>query len=262
MTIQQVMDLIWKSVPGGPFTKDTVDTVKAGDPTQKVTGIVTTMFATVEVIRKAIALNANFIIAHEPTFYNHQDQTDWLESDSVFRGKKDLLDKHKIVVWRFHDGIHTLRPDGVLMGFLQKMGWEKMYDAANPIIIKLPGIPVSDVIRQAKTSLGLKNVKVVGDLAQSCERVAVLPGAWGGRNQIGALIREKPDLILCGEISEWETAEYIRDARALGEKRTLVVLGHALSEEPGMFWMVGWLQPQIPGIRVTHVPSNEPFIWV
>jgi putative NIF3 family GTP cyclohydrolase 1 type 2 len=137
-----------------------------------------------------------------------------------------------------------------------------MYDTANPIIVKLPGIPVSDVIRQAKTSLGLKNVRVVGDLGQSCERVAVLPGAWGGRNQIGALMREKPDLILCGEISEWETAEYIRDARALGEKRTLVVLGHALSEEPGMFWMAGWLQPQIPGIKVTHVPSNEPFIWV
>jgi len=262
MTIQQVIDLIWKSVPGGPFTKDTVDTVKAGDPTQKVTGVVTTMFATVEVIRKAIALKANFIIAHEPTFYNHQDQTDWLESDSVYGGKKALLDKHNMVVWRFHDGIHALRPDGVLMGFLQKMGWEKMYDAANPIVIKLPGIPVGDVVRQAKTSLGLRNVKVVGDLGQSCERVAVLPGAWGGRNQIGALMREKPDLILCGEVSEWETAEYIRDARALGEKRTLVVLGHALSEEPGMYWMVAWLQPQIPGIKVTHVPSNEPFMWV
>lgn len=261
MTIQQVMDLIWKSVPGAPF-KETVDTVKAGDPSQKVTGIVTTMFATVEVIRKAIALKANFIIAHEPTFYNHQDQTDWLESDSVFRGKKELLDKNKIVVWRFHDGHHALRPDGVLMGFLQQIGWEKYYDVSNPYVIKLPGIPVRDIISQAKAGLGLKSVRVVGDLSQSCERVSVLPGAWGGRNQIGALMREKPDLILCGEVSEWETAEYIRDARALGEKRTLVVLGHALSEEPGSWWMVNWLQPQIPGIKITHVASNEPFIWV
>jgi putative NIF3 family GTP cyclohydrolase 1 type 2 len=263
MTIQQVMDLIWKSVPGGPFTKDTVDTVKAGDPSQKVTGIVTTMFATVEVIRKAASLGANFIIAHEPTFYNHQDQTDWLEHDSVYTGKKQLLDKHKIVVWRFHDGIHAMRPDGVILGFLQKMGWEKRYDASNPIIVKLPPTPVSEVIRQAKAGLGIKTLRVVGDPAQVIERVAVLPGAWGGRNQIGALMREKPDLILCGEVSEWETAEYVRDARALGEKRMLVVLGHALSEEPGMDWMAPWLQPQLPeAVKVTHIASDEPFMWV
>lgn len=261
MTIQQVIDLVWKSVPGAPF-KETVDTIKAGDPSQKVTGIVTTMFATVDVIRQAVALKANFIIAHEPTFYNHHDQTDWLSQDSVYKAKMELLNTHNIVVWRFHDGIHALRPDGVLTGFLQKMGWAKYYDAANPIIIKLPSTSAGEVIGQAKAGLGLKRVKVVGDLAQPCVRVAVLPGAWGGRNQIGALMREKPDLILCGEVSEWETAEYIRDARALGEKRTLVVLGHALSEEPGMAWMVKWLEPQIPGIKVTHIASNEPFAWI
>ena len=51
MTIQQVIDLIIKDIPGAPFPK-TVDTIKAGDPNQTVTGIVTTMFATVDVIRK------------------------------------------------------------------------------------------------------------------------------------------------------------------------------------------------------------------
>src|SRR5437868_5610173 len=65
LTVQQVIDLILKSIPGAPF-KQTVDTIKAGDPSQKVTGIVTTMFATDEVIEKAAKLGANFIIAHEP----------------------------------------------------------------------------------------------------------------------------------------------------------------------------------------------------
>src|SRR5215218_7323080 len=52
LTVQQVIDLILKSIPNAPFA-NTVDTIKSGDPAQKVSGIVTTMFATDEVIEKA-----------------------------------------------------------------------------------------------------------------------------------------------------------------------------------------------------------------
>lgn len=261
LTIQQVMDLILKSVPGAPFSQ-TVDTIKAGDPNQRVTGIVTTMFATVDVIRKAISLKANFIIAHEPTFYNHTDSTEWIENDTVLNLKKDLLNKNKIVVWRFHDYIHAMRPDGVLIGVLNLLGWEKYYNADNPVMVKVPALTVQEVVTLAKAKLGIKSMKVVGDLSQSCERIALLPGAWGGRPQINVQMKDKPDLMLCGEVAEWETSEYIRDARALGEKRSLIILGHALSEEPGMKWMASWLQPQIKQVTVTHVASGEPFVWV
>ena len=71
-TIREIMDIILKEIPGAPF-QQTVDTLKSGTPDQKVNGIVTTMFPTVDVIKKAISLNANFIIAHEPSFYNHAD---------------------------------------------------------------------------------------------------------------------------------------------------------------------------------------------
>src|SRR5215218_7637724 len=63
VTVQQVIDLILKSIPGTPFAQ-TVDTIKAGDPNQVVKGIVTTMFATAAVIEKTANLGANFIIAH------------------------------------------------------------------------------------------------------------------------------------------------------------------------------------------------------
>ncbi len=261
MTIQQVMDMILKSVPGAPFSQ-TVDTIKSGDPTQPVTGIVTTMFATVDVIKKAASLKANFIIAHEPTFYNHTDSTDWIENDSVVKAKKELLNKNKIVVWRFHDYIHTMRPDGVLTGVLNSLGWQSYYNADNPSMINIPATTVREVVTLAKANLGISSLRVVGDLSQRCERVGLLPGAPGGRRQISFLQQEKPDLLLCGEVAEWETSEYIRDAHLLGQKRALIVLGHAFSEEPGMKWMASWLQPQVKNIVVTHVPSSEPFIWV
>src|SRR5205085_3689747 len=103
----------------------TVDTIKAGNIDQQVSGIVTTMFATVDVIRQTAAIGANFIIAHEPTYYNHLDESKGLEQDPVYLQKLELLNKHQIVVWRFHDYLHSLQPDGVFMGVLEALGWEK-----------------------------------------------------------------------------------------------------------------------------------------
>jgi hypothetical protein len=40
---------------------------------------------------------------------------------------------------------------------------------------------------------------------------------------------------------------------------SLVVLGHAESEEPGMSWLVNWLQPKLADVKVTHIPSHYPF---
>lgn len=258
MTIQQVIDLILTTIPGAPF-KDTVDTIKSGDGQQEVKGIVTTMFATIDVIKKAAALGANFIIAHEPTFYNHRDETAWIENDQVFQFKMDLLQKNNIVVWRFHDYWHTHKPDGVQMGVLTKLGWKDYFNSENPRLVVVPEISLADLMDHAKKSLGIRQVRFIGDPKQTCERIALMPGASGGRSHIQLLQKEKPDVLIVGEISEWETAEYIRDAQSMKLPMSLIVLGHAESEEPGMEWLVSWLQPKVTDVKVTHIPSHYPF---
>ena len=257
LTVQQIIDLILAKIPGAPF-QQTVDTLKAGSQDQQVKGIVTTMFATVDVIKKSAALNANFIIAHEPTFYNHLDETGFLAEDKVYRYKADLLKKHGIAVWRFHDYIHAHRPDGVRMGVLTKLGWEKYYVAESPVVT-IPEMTLENLVAHAKSALGITQASVVGDASQVCKRIAIMPGASGGRSHLAVLNRERPDAFLCGEVNEWETTEYIRDARSMGESVSLVVLGHVLSEEPGMEWLVPWLQPMVKGINVTHIASGDPY---
>ena len=103
---------------------------------------------------------------------------------------------------------------------------------------------------------------MIGDFQQKCERIALLPGAWGGQRQVSTAEAEKPDVLVVGEVAEWETAEYIRDANLQGKKISLIVLGHSVSEEPGMEWVAEWLQPKLQGIKVTHIPSGNPFKWV
>lgn len=256
-TVGQIMDRFIREVPGAPLA-DTVDTLKAGSRDTPVTGIVTTMFATLDVIEKTIALKANFIIAHEPTFYNHLDDTSWLKGDDVYEHKVDLLRKHNIAVWRNHDHIHRLRMDGVTAGVVTQLGWEKFATAGKQNILEIPTTPLRSIIDHVKERLAIEKVRYIGALSQPCRKVLLLPGASGGRNQIAAIGRGKPDVVICGEISEWETAEYIRDANAMGQKVSLVVLGHAVSEEPGSEFLASWLRENINGVQVTHIPAGNP----
>jgi putative NIF3 family GTP cyclohydrolase 1 type 2 len=183
-----------------------------------------------------------------------------LDGDPVYQFKSDLLKKNGIVVWRFHDYWHTHRPDGVLMGVIEKMGWKSYYNKDNPQMISHPGMTLQEIVAQAKKGMGIRQVRIIGDPKQVCKRVALLPGAAGGTAQIKLLQREKPDLLIVGEVHEWETAEYVRDARAMGTSTALIVLGHAESEEPGMEWLVPWLQPKVGAIKVSHVASHNPFM--
>jgi putative NIF3 family GTP cyclohydrolase 1 type 2 len=258
LTIQNVIDIILKTVPGAPFDK-TVDTIKAGSAEYIAKGIVTTMFPTIDVIHKTIELGANFIIAHEPTFYNHLDDTDWLKGSDTYQFKQALLDKHKITIWRFHDYWHTHRPDGILTGVLKTLDWEKYSSKEKANLLTIPSASLGEIVSHTKKKFEISFVRVIGGSDERCSKVLILPGASGGKRQIEALMEFKPDLIICGELSEWETAEYVRDSRLKGEKLSLIVLSHAVSEEAGMKWLVEWLQPKVSGIKITHIPSGNPF---
>ncbi|MEP6950078.1 MAG: Nif3-like dinuclear metal center hexameric protein [Ginsengibacter sp.] len=259
-TVEDIIDIILKEVPGAPFAQ-TVDTIKSGSANQHVTGIATTMFATIRVIEEAAKLNANFIIAHEPTFYNHTDDINWVAGNDIVKKKEDLLQQHNITIWRFHDYWHACRPDGISTGVLKMAGWQQYYKPGE-MVLKMPKTSLKNIIDHLKSSLHITHVKVIGNMEQACERIAIIPGAAGGQTQISFLEKEKPDVLIVGEVHEWETAEYIRDARSLGSKTSLVILGHCVSEEPGMQFLVEWLQPKIPGMKITHIASGDPFIWV
>ncbi|CAM3955343.1 Putative GTP cyclohydrolase 1 type 2, NIF3 family [Pedobacter westerhofensis] len=259
-TVQEVMQVILKDIPGAPF-KQTVDTLKSGSESNTVTGIVTTMFTTIKVIEEAVKLKANFIIAHEPTFYNHLDDVNTTTANILVKKKQALLLKHGITVWRFHDYWHACKPDGIQYGFMKKMDWLPYFKSREELVI-LPKVTLQRLIDQLKEKLGIEKVRFIGDLSQSLTRVAVMPGSWGGKNQMQILESLNPEVMIVGELQEWETAEYIRDAHLTGSTTALIVLGHAVSEEPGMEYLVEWLKPRLPGLPVTHIASGNPFSWV
>ena len=249
VTCRDVIDAVVKASFGTP-PEGTVDTVKAGDPSKRVEGITTTFLATCEVIRKSANRKNNLIITHEPIFYNHLDQTVWLKDDPVYSAKKKLLEDTGAVVWRCHDTIHSMKPDGIMLGMRRKLGWESFADPLNPDLYRLPETTLSGLADSLKATFSLAHVRSVGDPGMPVRTVGYLAGAPGGTAQIEFLKRMNPDAIVCGEIHEWETSEYIRDANFSGRKRGLILIGHVPSEEAGMAWLAEWLKARFPGLRV------------
>ena len=67
------------------------------------------------------------------------------------------------------------------------------------------------------------------------------------------------DLVFTGEQREWEGLYYAHDAMASGRAKGVIVLGHAVSEEPGMEICAEWLKTFITEVPIELIPAGEPF---
>ena len=113
-----------------------------------------------------------------------------------------------------------------------------------------------------KKRLGIQTIRVVGDLSSHCERIAILPGFPPAAWQMESLGTGDADVLITGEIHEWEVSEYVRDATHFGHKKGLIVIGHAASEEPGLRLIIPWLQERLPGLAIHFVSSGSPFHYL
>ena len=261
LTAREVIQRIQEHV-GVPWQKETVDTFKAGDPDTKVTGIAVTMMATFDVLQRAAASNANLIITHEPTFYNHLDDLKEIpqkENDPVLSEKLAFIKEHHLVVWRFHDHWHRRTPDGIEAGMTHALGWEAFQDKQNQYLFTIPETTLEKLAAELKARLELHTVRVVGDPQMKITRVALSPGAAGMQREISAF--ENPDiqLLITGESREWETVEYAADAVSEKKNKALIVLGHIPSEQAGMEECTRWLKTFVSEVPVQFVPAAQSF---
>lgn len=239
---------------------NTVDVIKAGDPNTVVTGIITCMFATMDVLKQAAEKNCNLIIAHEPLFYNHLDETERFQNDPVFLEKMKFITDHKLVIWRFHDYIHSMSPDGIETGMVQKLGWKNYEVNGRTNQFLLPETTLSELLKILKSVFPENAFYVVGKPAMTLSRVRLAVGAPGSVVHIRLLEDENVDVVVAGEAQQWETYEYMRDAVDQGKNKAIIFLGHINSEESGMDYCAGWIKGFIKDLPVHYIRSG-PSYW-
>jgi putative NIF3 family GTP cyclohydrolase 1 type 2 len=259
ITARELVTQIQKQV-GVEWKTDTVDTFKAGNPDTPVTGVAVTMMATMDVLQRASAKGLNFVITHEPTFYAHLDTPEGIpQSDAVWAEKRAFIEKHGMVIWRFHDHWHMRKPDGIEAGSVHALGWEKFQRADNQYLFVIPETTLKELARQVSEKLGSSVVRVVGDPDMKITKVGFSPGAAGSQREIRALEQDDVQVLMVGETREWETVEYAADAVSEGRKKALIVIGHIPSEQPGMEECARWLKGFVKNVPVEFVPAKQPF---
>ncbi len=258
LTVQAVIDAILLDLKCETL-ENTVDTIKRGRPNAQVSGIATTLIATRDVLSKAHALSANLVITHEPTYYGHDDDAEWLKGDPVFEAKDAFIKKHDMAIFRLHDYLHLTRPDEIVEGMIKCLGWDACRTSDSDPLFELPQTTLLDLINQLKEKLNIDTVRVVGPKDMTCSKISLRVGAQAGRRHIRDFFECGAEVVICGEAREWEACEYVRDAHYEGRPIALLHIGHCCSEEAGMEFLTERLTKLFPDISSTFIPAGDPF---
>lgn len=272
MKISEIIEIVKKNCQGYGVIDDktTRDQVLYGSTDKECTGIITTIYASVDVIRKAKEKGVNFIISHEALFWNHGDHTDWLQDNKTFQLKKQLLDEGDITVWRDHDYIHSninhhgQWVDGIFYGLAYELDWLPYVssDKGRPRQFDIPETPTREVAQYLMEKMNLKGMKTMGDLDGTTKRIFI-PGHIIGPqdNEMLAYCEENNvDTVLAMEITDFTLAIYMRDGAQLGLNKTVLAAGHFNIEEPGMKWFAEHHLPELlPGIDISFVQAGDSY---
>jgi len=243
-------------------TPDSVDEFLAGDPSTVVTGAVTTMMATVDVLERAVTHGANFIITHEPAFWDHRNESiDALvaEDDPVYRRKLSYIQSNGLVIWHLHDAMHRVRPDLVDVGTLRRIGWAIPDGLAYPAVIDIEPMRLADLATFVAKRLNASSARYIGQPDLHVKRVGLALGFRGSPSIRHLLQAGGVDAVLIGEAHEWEVGAYAADAVTLGFRKALVVLGHVPSEQLGMTEITEIARRVLPGTPVDFIPCRDPY---
>jgi putative NIF3 family GTP cyclohydrolase 1 type 2 len=260
ITASAIVDRI-RTKAGVEVSPQTVDRFKAGNQDATVKGVAVTMMATLEVLKEAAKRGDNFVITHEPTFYSHRDTTGGLEqeSDAVLATKQKFIRDKGLIVWRFHDTPHAMKPDMVNAGVIDALGWADNRHEGSANVFDLPSTTLESLARMLKAKLGANAVKVSGDGNARVSRVVITHGFPGFAANRHALQGVSADVLVIGEDHEWETIEYAVDAISAGQLKGLIVLGHIPSEQAGMEAAAKWIRSFVTEVPVHFIPTRDPF---
>lgn len=235
-----------KELNKGAFAPEiTCDTIKAGDGERELKRVGVTMFATVDVIRQAKEWGADMLIVHEPTYYDHMDV---IKETPVTKAKRELIEQSGIVIYRYHDNMHYRVNDMITEGQMHYIGikgsLERTQYSASSIFNCDEPISATELAEIMKNKLGIKHLRVAGEMNKKSTRLAACFGTPGGVMEL--LHDESIEIVMTGEACEWQLAEYARDASALGINKTLIVMGHIPSERDGMRRLADIMQEKYP----------------
>ena len=262
MTIDSIVKKILDYHPELPDYNG-CDGYKSGDPSKECTGIACALVPTIDVIRKTAELGCNFLYIHEVSYYLTPDFPEWRGGfrNKIYEEKRRLLDENGIVVFRDHDHTHAHQPDGIFTGVIKYLGWEpyqiEKLSIPHGYLFDLPETTVEELNAHLMEKIDMRGTRYIGRPDAKVSRVAIVahlyPNAFGEEKEengiytdysteiIRLMEEEGVQVIIPGEIIEWNLLSYIADAAMLGKNVACLNIGHFNFEELGAKYAADWI---------------------
>lgn len=237
----------------------TCDTIKEGNEDNEITGIGVSMFATPDVIRYAKENNINFLIVHEPVYYEHMDEE--IPYEIGFE-KQKLIKESGLTIFRFHDHAHGMKPDLICEGQLKLMNLKGTfiqgeYFGVNRFLLDEP-MTAEELGRTIKKNLGLSYIRIAGCTNKKGQLISC---CFGTPSHIISEL-EECDFVLIGEISEWAFGEVARDFSELGYNKAYLVMEHIGSEYGGMKLLAERFADKYKDFKTEYIDCKSVYTYV
>ena len=271
LTAEQIVERL-KTELGGDWPPASPDGFKAGDPATPVTGVATTAMATVDVLKQAAKDGANLVLTYEPTFFSRADGPARVVAgppgrggsigvppdDPVYRAKQEFIGKNRLVVFRLRDHWQARKENPVLTGLAESLGWAKYRVKHDDVLYDIPATSAEQTVALIRSKLRLRGgLRAVGDRKARIRRVILHPGIMTAGTMWERYT--EADLIIAGEVREWENTHFAADLHTIGEKPGLVTVGRVASEDPGMRVCASWLKTVVKEIPTRWISAGDPY---
>ena len=179
-------------------------------------------------------------------------------ADPVYAGKNAFIAKHNLVVFRLTQHWNQRMPDPRAQGLAAAMGWTKYKVGDDALRYDVPAITLESLAGQLKKTLATRGgIRAIGDRAMTVRRIGLLPGYTVIQPAIAML--PNVDVIVAGEVQEWESATYVQDVVFAGIKKGFISIGRVVNEAPGMQMCADWLKGIVPEVPVRFISAGDPY---
>ncbi|HUP04731.1 MAG TPA: Nif3-like dinuclear metal center hexameric protein [Bryobacteraceae bacterium] len=172
--------------------------------------------------------------------------------------KRDFIDSNGMVVFRLRQHWQDRKEGEMLTGLAAALGWTAHRVPGDAPFYDIPSASLADTVAAVRKKLNLRGgLRSVGDPKSKVKRVALCPGSI----PIDTMLKyfDDVDLLLAGEVREWECVPYAVDMNTAGIPKSLVTVGRTMSEDPGMNACATWLKTVVKNIPVKWVAVSDPY---
>ncbi|MHB9023980.1 MAG: Nif3-like dinuclear metal center hexameric protein [Armatimonadota bacterium] len=260
MTAREIADIFEEIAPLDSGVPGDQLGFQWGNADDQVTGVGCVWCAHSDSIRRCVQRGLNLIICHERLWMHAQDSPWYDGPDELHilpnRQRRELLERHRMIVYRSHSNWDGLVNDGIADQALAALGLSGLQQVSRQKYFSVQELPAPLSARElqcaAEAGLGYTGSRLFGDPEQRIRRFAFLIGGFGeNQYHIPQVAMEMgAEAVILGEMSEF----IVIACREMG--LPVIETLHSVSEIPGIKRQAEVLAARLPGLRVEYIPSG------